>query len=214
MREWLIGIAVNGNYCWSIRCKTLASKSYPIKSEKLFMCGLLRCQISAGCEELLVRNSWATCPCPESFWRLGIDLAGTWWSAWEKVEYVISCKAWIALRTSILRVATSWCRVDTCVSSLSTDFRITTGFSSLISSCKSSSEMLSGIILLLLLMLMGLLLTLGLRDFEVFSLRAMRVCLLWDNWKGNHAAHSRMIDELTFGWALRDVPGSLPKHHG
>lgn len=183
------------------------------------MCGLLRCQISAGCEELLVRNSCATCPCPESFWRLGIDLAGAWWSAWEKVEYVISCKAWIALRTSILSVATSWCRVDTCVSSLSTDFRMMTGFSSLISSCRSSSEMLSGIILLLLLILMGLLLALGLRDFEVFSLSAMRVWRLRVG-RGNRKIgrlimHTRMIDELTFGWAWRVVPDSKQlKHHG
>lgn len=170
------------------------------------MCGLLRCQISAGCEELLVRNSWATCPCPESFWRLGIDLAGTWWSAWVKVEYVISCSAWMALRTSMLRVATSWCRVDTCVSSRSTDFRTTiSGFSSRTSSCSSSSEMLSGIILLLLLMLMGLLLTLGLRDFEVFSLSAMRVWRLWgDNWKMEGQTRCR-----TLRWLMNSLLDEL-----
>lgn len=49
------------------------------------------------------------------------------------------------------------------------------GFSSLISSLISSSDVLSGMIRLLLLMLTGLLLALGVRDFCDFSLSAMSV---------------------------------------
>lgn len=149
------------------------------------MCGLLRCQISAGCDELLVRYSWAMCALTIPFWRLGIDLAGTWWSMWEMVEYVISCSAWIAFLTSRLSVATSWWSDETCVSSRSTELRILAGFSSLISSWRSSSEMLSGMIRLLLLMLTGLLLALGVRDFCDFSLSAMSVWRL-QKWRKKH----------------------------
>lgn len=115
----------------------------------------------------------------------------------------------MALRTSMLSVATSWWRVDTCVliawlSSFSADVGTITGFSSLGSSQSSSSETHSVIILLLLLVLTGLLLRLDVRDFDVFSLRAMRVCRLWKSkkedfnylnvWEMNDC--NKLLDEL------------------
>ena len=157
-----------------------SSSSHPNKSETLLMCGLLRCQISAGWEELRVKYSCAIGTCPVLFWRFGIDRAGTWWSICVKVVYVISCKAWIAFLTSMLSVATSWWSDDTWVSSLSTDVRMIIGFSSLITSSgisSSSSDIVSGMMFwrLALLLLTGLLLRLDVRDFCVFSLSAMRV---------------------------------------
>lgn len=144
------------------------------------MCVLLRCHISAGCDELLVKYSWAMCCLPTLFCRFGIERAGTWWSMCVNVEYVISWSAWIAFLTSMLSVATSWWSEDTCVSRRSTEFLIFGGFSSLISSWRSSSEALSSMIRLLLLILTGLLLTLGVRDFWDFSLSAISVWRLKD----------------------------------
>lgn len=198
-----------------------ALKSHQNKSETLLICGLLRCHISTGCDELRVRNSWAMCTPAVPFWRLGIDRAGTWWSMLVNVEYVISWRAWMAFRTSMLSVATSvrnfkiydnfyvtcfrhlpWWSVDTWVSRRSTEFRMFGGFSSFITSfsSSSSSEMLSGIMLalLLLFMLTGLLFALGVRDFWDFSLSAMRVCRLQKSLTRLIFHPSKMKQKLTF----------------
>lgn len=149
--------------------------------------------ISAGWEELRVRYSPTMCEPCISFWRrLGMERAGTWWlSICVRVLYAISCSACIAFLTSMLNVATSWWRVDTCVSKRSIEFlTFDEDFASFIiivggggSSSFSSSEMLLSIIVLLarLLVLTGLLLALEPRDLLDFSFNAMSVCLLCVN---------------------------------
>lgn len=152
------------------------------KSEMLFICWVLRCHSSAGCDELLVMYSNTMCELLIPFWRFGIDLAG-WLSMCVSVVYAISCSACMAFLTSILKVATSWWSVDTCVSKRSIELRrLDVGFSSFItsgSSSFSSSELLDSKGFFVLRVLTGLLLTLDPRDFWDFSLRAIKVWRLW-----------------------------------
>lgn len=182
------------------------------RSEALLMCGLLRCQISAGCDELRTKNSWAMCAQLAPFWRFGMERAGGWWSMLLKVVYVISCSAWIAFRTSMLSVATSWWSVETCVSRRSTEFLMFAGFSSFTSSCTSSSDTLSWMTRLLLFMLTGLLFTLGVRLFRDFSLSAMRVWRLRRTRKFIYGDRKvgQTSSRLTSEWACCDVLGWPP----
>lgn len=148
-----------------------------------------RRQISAGCDELRVKYSVTICALLLPFCKFGIDRAGTWLSMCVRVVYAISCNAWIALRTSMLSVATSWWSVITWESKRSMELRrFNEDFSSLCGCCCggstsfSSSDRFSWIIFLLFFKLTGLLLMLGGRDFWDFSLSAISVCRLYEEY--------------------------------